>query len=68
LRKEAGIYQLTSIKIMIATPEFVMIKKHTKAPLLSAKSCDTILEASDYCSYAPLKEALHHLARTKDSK
>lgn len=63
LRKEAGIYQLTTIKISIIDV------LHTQEPIsrpsihsLSDQAKSTILSESENCSYQPLKKALFHLA------
>ena len=62
LRKEAGIYQLSSIKVTIATIEAIHSIKRPDSPLLSNKARDIITAGGDQCSYLPLKQALHHLA------
>lgn len=64
LRKEAGIYQLTSIKIAIATPEITYAAKNpNNTATLSSKARETISVCEQQCTYTPLKEALHRLAR-----
>ena len=67
LRIEAGIYQLTSIKLTVSTITAALpAKKTTKTPSLSSNARNTIIAGGDQCSYAPLKDALHELANTKD--
>ena len=68
LRKEAGIYQLTSIKLMVATIESSNATKHLNTPSLSTKARDVILSSKEQCSYQPLKDALAQLARAPDDK
>lgn len=68
LRKEAGIYQLTSIKIMIAPPVIPLAKSPSQLPALSIIARDTILMASEQCTYIPLREALHQLALSNLTK
>ncbi len=63
LRKEAGVYQLTSIKISISAPEIPLEKNHNKVSSLSSKARESIKGCEENCSYTPLKEALHRLAR-----
>lgn len=61
LRKEAGLYQLSSIKIQVTHPEkFEKIKTSTK-PLLSEKTKALILQESHQLQYAPLRQALERL-------
>ena len=64
LRKDAGLYQLASIKINIAADAiFPTIEKSTPRFLpLSANARETILSSSEQCDYDPLKTALKHLA------
>jgi hypothetical protein len=68
LRKEAGIYQLSSIKITIAMPEKTASTSQKTKFRLSDTSKAALIAAGDQCEYLPLKEALHHLARKNDSK
>jgi hypothetical protein len=63
LRKEAGMYQLSSIKIAVTEPVIhyekpVQQKKHQ----LSEKTKAIIISESQQCSYEPLQKALLHLA------
>jgi hypothetical protein len=61
LRQEAGIYQLTSIKITQAITydtKPVLPNKHH----LSEESKAIIIKESQQCSYEPLQKALLHLA------
>ncbi len=66
LRIEAGIYQLSSIKVTIATAEATHSVKRPKAPLLSTKARDVITAGGDQCHYLPLRKALHQLASIGD--
>ena len=68
LRIEAGVYQLSSIKVIIATVEANHAIKRPNAPVLSAKARDTITAGGDQCSYLPLQQALHQLAATEGTK
>jgi len=62
LRKEAGIYQLTSIKIAVAIPETSYSSKtRNRTSSLSAKARETIISCGDQCRYEPLKLALQKL-------
>ena len=63
LRKEAGIYQLSSIKITMATLETILSSKPSPQPQLSTKARKSILEGGEQCAYEPLKQALYHLAK-----
>ena len=67
LRKEAGVYQLSSIKVIIATIETTHSIKRSNTPLLSSKARDVITASGDQCNYLPLKQALHRLATTTDN-
>lgn len=63
LRKEAGMYQLSSIKVTVIEPvihheKATQAKKH----ILSEKAKATIISESQHCSYEPLQKALLHLA------
>ncbi|MCX7117973.1 MAG: DUF721 domain-containing protein [Legionellales bacterium] len=62
LRREAGIYQLTSIKLTLATKEDTHPKK-SSSRLLSDKAREAIIEGGQLCQHAPLKEALLNLAK-----
>lgn len=63
LRKEAGMYQLTSIKVAVVEP---IIQYEKPAPqkkyVLSEQAKATIISESQNCSYEPLQKALLHLA------
>ena len=63
LRKEAGIYQLSSIKLTIATLETNNALKPLPKPKLSFKARKSILEGGEQCTYEPLKQAFYHLAK-----
>lgn len=67
LRIDAGIYQLTSIKLTLAVEtKTSSTKKIARQPsLLSANARQAIIAGGDQCSYQPLKNALLELARTK---
>ncbi|MGL5741306.1 MAG: DciA family protein [Legionella sp.] len=63
LRKEAGMYQLTSIKVAVVEPTIhyeksTPLQKH----VLSEKAKATIISESQQCTYEPLQKALLHLA------
>lgn len=63
LRKEAGMYQLTSVKVMVQVSEVrSATKNNTQAPALSEKAKATIISESQQCTYQPLKKALIDLA------
>lgn len=67
LRKDAGLYQLTTIKISIdenQLPE--RIEKITPPNLLSDGARSIIRTASEECVYEPLKKALEDLAGNSD--
>jgi hypothetical protein len=68
LRIEAGVYQLSSIKVTIATTEATHSIKQPNAPSLSTKARDAITAGGDQCSYLPLKKALHHLATIESNE
>lgn len=68
LRKEAGIYQLTSIKVMVSTTESPRINRSLTTRGLSEKSREAIQSGGDQCRYEPLRAALYQLARIKDKK
>ena len=59
LRKEAGIYQLGSIKISLSTNNYTPLSASRKKILpLSIKARETIIAGIDECHYEPLKTAL----------
>lgn len=62
LRKEAQIYQLTSIKITINTELIQQKKNCVKKQKLSAETKELIINESQQCTYQPLRNALLHLA------
>jgi hypothetical protein len=68
LRKEAGMYQLSSIKINVIEPAVVYNKPNQAAVTheLSEKAKATIISESQHCSYQPLQKALLHLAHGED--
>lgn len=64
LRSEAGMYQLTSIKIAVAAPTINESHHPTqKKNQLSEKAKATIISESQQCDYEPLQKALLHLAQ-----
>jgi len=64
LRKEAGLYQLISIKIEVAANQVSIATKQPAAAIkpLSTVARNTLLNAGETCTFPPLKEALLHLA------
>jgi len=62
LRKDAKIYQLTSIKITIATIKSEELNKSKISPSLSSRARAGIISSLENCNYLPLKEALLKLA------
>lgn len=63
LRKDAGMYQLSSIKVTVITPEIRHKKtKNVSKTILSEKTKANIISESQQCSYHPLKKALLRLA------
>lgn len=66
LRKEAGMYQLTSIKIALMEPTMPYVKPNAPPkPTLSEKAKAMIINESQTCSYEPLQKALLHLAENQ---
>lgn len=63
LRKEAGMYQLSSIKVNVIEP-VMHYKQATKeiAHSISENAKASIISESQHCTYQPLKNALLHLA------
>ncbi|KTD64633.1 DUF721 domain-containing protein [Legionella spiritensis] len=63
LRREAGLYQLSSIQIKIIDMQETWLKpqKPTNQPALSPQARQAILMAGDLCHYPPLKKALANL-------
>jgi len=59
--RQAGIYQLTSIKITIGSEQCSLPKKQRKIRDLSANARETIMVGATQCDYLPLKQALYHL-------
>lgn len=64
LRKEFGMYQLSSIKINIVEPNRYEPVKKTKSLSLSERTKEHIIKESQSCAYEPLKKALIHLAQS----
>ena len=63
LRKEAGMYQLSSIKVSVLDHgnEYQKIKKSVSYEL-SQQTKEKIISESQHCTYEPLRRALIHLA------
>ncbi|KTD18215.1 DUF721 domain-containing protein [Legionella jordanis] len=62
LRKDAGLYQLTGIKISLSPP--LAADSHNKSKsgrILSESARTSIMDASEGCQYEPLKRALKRL-------
>lgn len=69
LRKEAGLYQLSSIKVTVSTPTFQYEKQsQPQRNGLSEKAKASIVQESQQCTYEPLQKALLHLADHDDPK
>lgn len=66
LRCEAGIYQLSSIKVTVAIESAAKPAKKTSIKPISTKARDNILAQASECSYLPLKDALLSLAAHHD--
>ncbi|MFT4058993.1 MAG: DUF721 domain-containing protein [Legionella sp.] len=63
LRKEARMYQLSSIKIVISEPKITPKKKDPlKKYSLSEETKALLISESQQCNYEPLQKALLHLA------
>ncbi len=62
LRKEAGMYQLSSIKVTVIESVLSYEQPIKEATILSEKAKATIISESQNCTYEPLKNALIHLA------
>ena len=67
LRKEAGMYQLSSIKVVVIEP-LINNERAVKdvSISLSEKAKATIICESQQCTYQPLQKALLHLAHGDD--
>ncbi len=64
LRKEAGMYQLLSIKInVMETAEPYKKQKPQQHHEISDEAKASIIRESQQCTYQPLQKALLHLAR-----
>lgn len=61
LRRNAGLYQLSSIKISVATTEVHQPQKKKQKINLSSQARYHIQEIANSCEYPPLKQALHQL-------
>lgn len=69
LRKEAGIYQLTSIKVTVANSTLDASRPKSFLPSISTKAQATIIAEAEQCDYLPLKEALIKLVnKTEDTR
>lgn len=64
LRKDGGIYQLTSIKITLMMPE-IMPQTTKKKVILSSQAREVIISGAKECTGA-LQQALYRLARPHD--
>lgn len=67
LRKEAGMYQLSSIKVTVVESSNLFV--NPAPPVLhelSEKAKATIISESQQCTYQPLQKALLHLATGED--
>lgn len=64
LRKEAGMYQLLSIKVDIVIPPTLQQEEVKPKALhaLTEQAKASIISESQNCSYQPLRQALLHLA------
>lgn len=62
LRKDAGMYQLSSIKIQIVEQSADYEKPVPSPHTLTDKAKATIISESEQCTYQPLRKALLHLA------
>ncbi|CAM2957533.1 DUF721 domain-containing protein [Legionella worsleiensis] len=62
LRKEAGMYQLSSIKIQLVEPVTQYTKQDNPSHALTEKAKASIISESEQCTYQPLRKALLHLA------
>lgn len=71
LRKEAGLYQLLSIKVQMVTtlsPHITTTnRKASTSHQLSSLARNAARNASDLCTYPPLKDALLRLANSDKS-
>lgn len=67
LRKEAGMYQLSSVTVMVidSVISYKETRKETKS-VLSDKAKATIIKESARCTYQPLQNALIHLGSVKE--
>jgi len=66
LRKNAGFYQLMSIKVTLLETQYQQPLVKPKSPSsLSTSSRNAIRAASELCTYIPLKEALNQLAEDR---
>ncbi|KTD05973.1 hypothetical protein Lgra_2750 [Legionella gratiana] len=67
LRKETGLYQLSSIKVTVSTPAFKQEQPlQSQKNELSEKAKATIIHESQQCTYEPLQKALLRLADHDD--
>lgn len=68
LRSSAGLYQLTSIKLQVKTPEQTAKRSKKMANPLTPAAKQTILQEAEHCSYLPLQAALKKLADNDTSR
>ncbi|KTD44690.1 DUF721 domain-containing protein [Legionella quateirensis] len=66
LRKEAGMYQLSSIKIQLVEPDVQYTKQQNSSHELTEKAKASIIRESEQCTYQPLRKALLHLANGEE--
>jgi hypothetical protein len=64
LRKDAGLYQLSSINIQAFIEPTIKITKKIKSRTLSSKARVAINNTALQCSYEPLQKALQKLSNT----
>jgi hypothetical protein len=62
LRKDGGLYELSSIKIKLATAG-ILPEKPVQENTLSQKARLSILKEAQFCNDSPLKAALYKLAK-----
>lgn len=67
--RKAGMYQLSSIKVILEAPakEYIRVKK-AKSYALTTQAKETLISESQHCSYEPLRKALLHLAEGRDAE
>lgn len=72
LRTEAGLYQLTSIKIQIIADQYPQNTSGSSSnlpkPELSSSARTAVHNAGELCSYPPLKDVLFRLANNNNKQ